>query len=99
MQKRILTGVKPTGAPHIGNYLGAIRPALELATKHDSFLFIADLHALTITPTPAELKEHVYGVAATGVSRGVEREQAVLYGHSEFPEISNLAWLLACLSP
>ncbi len=99
MQKRILTGVKPTGAPHIGNYLGAIRPALELATKHDSFLFIADLHALTITPKPAELKEQVYGVAATWLALGVDPKQTVFYRQSDVPEITNLAWLLSCVLP
>ncbi len=98
-KKRVLTGVKPTGIPHIGNYLGAIEPALKLAREHDAYLFIADLHALTIHPDPAELREQTYCVAATWLAFGLDPEQTVLYRQSDVPEIPTLAWLLSCQLP
>lgn len=98
-RKRVLTGVKPTGVPHIGNYLGAIEPALELARQHDSFLFIADLHALTIHPDPDELREQTYSVAATWIAFGLDPAVATFYRQSDVPEIPMLSWLLSCQLP
>src|SRR5205085_6163902 len=82
-KKRVLTGVKPTGIPHIGNYLGAIRPALELSKEYDSFLFIADLHALTSRQDPKELQEQTYGVAATWLALGLDPNRVVFYKQSD----------------
>lgn len=98
-RKRVLTGIKPTGIPHLGNYLGAIRPAIELTRQHDSFLFIADLHALTITPDRAALKEQTHSVAATWLALGIDPEQTVFYRQSDVPEICQLAWILSCVTP
>lgn len=95
-KKRVLTGVKPTGVPHIGNYLGAIRPAISLSRTMDSFLFIADLHALTIAPDPERLREESYCVAATYLAFGLDPEEATLYRQSDIPEITQLAWCLSC---
>ena len=98
-QKRVLTGIKPTGIPHIGNFLGAIEPSLRLAETYDSFLFIADLHALTIQPEPAELREQTYCVAATWLALGLQPNKTVIYRQSDVPEIPTLAWLLSCQLP
>ncbi|MEL6188116.1 MAG: tryptophan--tRNA ligase [Myxococcota bacterium] len=97
--KRVLTGVKPTGTPHVGNYLGAIRPAVELAAEHESFLFLADLHALTIRPEPELLRRETYGVAAAWIALGMDPERTVFYRQSDIPEIPFLAWILSCALP
>ncbi len=99
MTKRVLTGVKPTGLPHVGNYLGAIRPAIELSRRHESFLFIADLHALTIRPDPATLREESCGLAAAWIALGLDPQRTVFYRQSDVPEIPLLAWILSCNLP
>jgi tryptophanyl-tRNA synthetase len=98
-KKRVLTGVKPTGVPHIGNYLGAIQPALELSKEYDSFLFIADLHALTTRQDPAHLTEQTFCVAATWLAAGLDPSRVVFYKQSDIPEIPTLAWILSCYTP
>jgi tryptophanyl-tRNA synthetase len=95
--KRSLTGVKPTSAPHLGNYLGAIRPALELAKEHESFLFIADYHALTTERDPAQLRAFTYDVTATWLACGLDPNVVHLYRQSDVPEVFELAWVLACM--
>ncbi|MBX2810462.1 MAG: tryptophan--tRNA ligase [Myxococcales bacterium] len=97
--KRVLTGIKPTGTLHLGNYFGAIRPAIELAKQHDSFLFLADLHALTIQPDPARLREETYGIAAAWIALGVDPERTIFYRQSDIAEIPTLAWILSCCLP
>lgn len=97
--KRVLTGVKPTGIPHLGNYLGAIRPAIELSKQHDGFLFIADLHALTIRPDPETLRKETYGVAAAWLALGLDPKSTVFYRQSDIPEIPMLTWILSCSLP
>jgi tryptophanyl-tRNA synthetase len=93
--KTILTGVKPTGAPHIGNYVGAIRPALELARAHDkSYLFIADYHALNAVHDPKALVEDSYQVAATWLACGLNPERTVFYRQSDVPEEFELVTIL-----
>ncbi|MGE0633105.1 MAG: tryptophan--tRNA ligase, partial [Pseudobdellovibrionaceae bacterium] len=79
-KKTVLTGVKPTGEPHIGNYLGAIRPSLRLASTPDyeSFLFIADYHALTTLPPAKEMKEDSHQVTATWLACGLDPEKSVI---------------------
>ncbi len=97
--KRVLTGIKPTGVPHLGNYLGAIQPAIELAQSHESFLFIADLHALTGKQDPKQLVEDTYAVAAAWLAHGLDPARVVFYRQSEVPEIPYLAWVLGCCLP
>lgn len=99
--KRVLTGIKPTGVPHLGNLLGAIEPAVRLAQQpgRESFLFIADLHALTTRPDPAELRSQVRAVAASWLASGLDPERAVFYRQSDIPEIPKLAWTLGCSMP
>lgn len=98
--KTILTGVKPTGAPHIGNYIGAIRPALRLAAAHEkSYLFIADYHALNAVYDPAQLKEDSYQVAACWLALGLDPKKTVLYRQSDIPEIPELVTILSAVTP
>jgi tryptophanyl-tRNA synthetase len=98
-KKRVLTGIKPTGVPHIGNYLGAIQPALELTKTYDAFLFIADLHALTSKQDPKQLEEQTYSVAATWLALGLDPNKVVFYKQSDIPEVATLAWILSCVTP
>ena len=97
MKKKIfLTGIKPTGVPHIGNYLGAIQPAL-LASKesYQSFYFIADYHALNFVKDPKKLKQDSYEVAATWLACGLDTNKVIFYRESEIPQISELSILLS----
>ncbi len=96
-RKTSLTGIKPTNEPHIGNYLGAIRPALQLAEEHEGLYFIADYHALTTMRDPDELREHVYDVAATWLACGLDPSRTLLYRQSDIPEVFELAWVLSCM--
>jgi tryptophanyl-tRNA synthetase len=101
-----LTGIKPTGAQadakqggavHIGNYFGAIRPALRLADRYDCRYFIADYHALTTQRDPAQLRANVYDIAATWLACGLDPERALLYRQSDVIEVFELAWVFACM--
>ena len=100
-QRRILTGIKASGNPHLGNYIGAIRPALQLAKKPETsaFLFIADSHALTSAPSPAELKESVYKITACWLASGLNPKTSFFYRQSDIPELFELSWILSCHSP
>ena len=85
--KIALTGIKPTGTPHIGNYLGMIKPALELVQSYRAFYFIADYHALTTERDPEELNLQIYEVAATWLALGLDPENVVFFRQSDVPEI------------
>jgi tryptophanyl-tRNA synthetase len=100
MTKRLLTGVKPTHVPHIGNYLGAIRPSLDLQKDYsESFLFIADQHALISTQDGKSLREYTHQVAACWLACGLDPTKTVLYRQSDIPEIFELNWILSCVTP
>ena len=101
MKCRILTGIKPTGEPHIGNYIGAIKPSLELAKKAhvSSYLFIADSHSLTLSPFPKTLQSSIYKVAASWLACGLDPTKTVFYCQSDIPELFELAWILSCVTP
>ncbi len=92
----VLTGIKPTGKPHIGNYLGAIQPALSMIEKADCYFFIADYHAITTLKDAAQVKTLVLEVAATWLALGLDPEKAVFYRQSQVPEIFELNWILSC---
>jgi tryptophanyl-tRNA synthetase len=95
---RSLTGIQPTGTIHVGNYLGAMRPALELVDKYDSSLyFIADYHALTSVQDKKALHATIYDVAAAWLAAGLDPERTVLYRQSANVEVFELAWILSCL--
>ena len=98
---RILTGIQSTGTPHLGNLLGAILPAIELAkdTKNDSFLFIADMHSLTQIKDGKLLRQNTYSTAAVWLACGVDPEKMVFYRQSDIPEVTELTWYLLCFFP
>jgi tryptophanyl-tRNA synthetase len=98
---RILTGIQSTGTPHLGNILGAIKPAIELANDpaNDSFLFIADLHSLTQIKDGETLRENTYAVAAAWMAFGLDTSKTVFYRQSDVPEVTELAWYLQCFFP
>ncbi len=100
-QKKILTGIKPTGSPHLGNFVGAILPSLQLAKQQNtkSYLFVADSHALTSPPPPQALKDSVYKVAAVWLACGLDPEDVVFYRQSDIPELFELSWILSCITP
>ena len=98
---RILTGVQSTGTPHLGNILGAILPAIEMAndTKNNSFLFIADMHSLTQIKDATVLRHNTNSVAATWLAFGLDIEKAVFYRQSDVTQTTELAWYLSCFFP
>lgn len=98
-KKRSLTGIKPTGIPHVANYIGAIRPALALTQEYDSFYFIADYHALTVIKDPKEFRTLTYEVAAAWLAMGLDPQNSTIYRQSDLPETFELAWLLSCVTP
>lgn len=99
-RKTILTGVKPTGAPHIGNYLGAILPIIETSKNHpDTCLFIADYHALNAVHDPVLLRQDSLQIAACYLALGFEPAHNLLYRQSDIPEIFELATVLAAVTP
>ena len=94
--QRVLTGIKPTGTPHVGNMLGAIRPAIQMAASGlEAMYFIADYHALTTVQPPkhtaAELRTLTYEVAATWLALGLDPEKTLFYRQSDLPEIFELS--------
>jgi len=98
---RILTGVQSTGTPHLGNLLGAILPAIEMANQpdNDSFLFIADMHSLTQIKDGSVLRENTYSTAATWLACGLDVTKSVFYRQSDVPEVTELTWYLSCFFP
>lgn len=98
---RILTGVQSTGTPHLGNLLGAVFPAIEMAkaSSDDSFLFIADLHSLTQIKNGETLRENTFATAATWLACGLDIENTHFYRQSDVSEVTELAWYLSCFFP
>ena len=98
---RILTGIQSTGTPHLGNILGAILPAIEMAQKeeNESFLFIANLHSLTQIKNGEELRENTLSTAATWLACGLDPKTSVFYRQSDVPEVTELTWYLSCYFP
>ena len=97
MRKRILTGITTTGTPHIGNYLGAIKPALDLVdTENDSFFFLADYHALIKQTDSSAIEKSVKDVALSWLASGLDPEMSNFYRQSDIPEVHELTWILSC---
>ena len=95
--KTSLTGIKPTHLPHLGNYLGAIRPALDLVEEYRTLYFIADYHALTSVRDAESLRGYIRDVAATWLACGLDPERTLLYRQSDVPQVFELTWVLSCL--
>jgi tryptophanyl-tRNA synthetase len=98
---RILTGIQSTGTPHLGNILGAILPAIEMAKedKNDAYLFIADMHSLTQIKDGDVLKNNTYSTAATWLACGLDPAKTTFYRQSDIPEVTELMWYLLCYFP
>ena len=95
--QRLLTGLQPSGALHIGNYFGALKPFVDMYEKYDSFLFIPDYHALTSLREPALLRENIVSVVKDYVAAGVDPKKATIYKQSDLSEHTELAWIFDCL--
>jgi tryptophanyl-tRNA synthetase len=96
---RILSGIQPSGRLHIGNFFGAMRQHLQLQTEHECFYFIADYHALTSNPTPADIAGHILDVAMDYIALGLDTEKTIFWRQSDVPEVTELTWLLSCITP
>lgn len=98
---KILTGIQSTGTPHLGNILGAIIPAVEMAnsTDDESYLFIANMHSLTQIKDDKVLKENTFSTAATWLAFGLDPAKTCFYRQSDVPEVTELAWYLSCFFP
>lgn len=97
-RKTSLTGIKPTGDPHLGNLIGAIRPALRLAESYDALYFIADYHALTTMRDAAEIRNYTRSVASAWIAAGLDPERITIYRQSDVPETFELSWVLSCVT-
>jgi len=97
-RQRVLTGITTTGTPHLGNYVGAIRPAIAASrdSSIDSFFFLADYHALIKCQDPGLVRQSSKEIAATWLALGLDTEQALFYRQSDIPEIPELTWVLCC---
>ena len=95
-RKRILSGIQPTGTPTLGNYIGAVRNWALLQSDYDCLYMVADLHALTVRQTPANLRRQTREMAALLLAVGIDPEQHVLFVQSHVPAHCELSWVLAC---
>lgn len=96
---RFLTGLQPSGQLHIGNYFGAIKPAVELQEKGEAFYFIANYHAMTTMESAAKLRENTINLAIDFLACGLDPQKAVLFSQSAVPEVNELAWILSTVCP
>jgi tryptophanyl-tRNA synthetase len=96
---RILTGLQPSGKLHVGNYFGAMEPAVHLQDQGEAFYFIADYHAMTSSQDPAALRENVRELAVDFLACGLDPARAVFFRQSAVPEVNELAWILSTVCP
>lgn len=99
-KKRVLTGITTTGTPHLGNYVGAIRPAIAASKsgEMESFYFLADFHALIKCQDPDMVHQSTREIAATWLALGLDTDHAIFYRQSDVPEIPELCWMLNCMA-
>jgi tryptophanyl-tRNA synthetase len=100
-RRRVLTGITTTGTPHLGNYVGAIRPAIAASREPgaESFFFLADYHALIKCDEPARIERSRLEIAATWLAAGLDTSRVTFYRQSDIPEVPELTWLLTCVTP
>ena len=100
IKHRVLTGITTSGSPHLGNYVGAIRPAIvaSQSADHESFFFLADYHALIKAQDPERLHQSTKEIAAAWLALGLDTRKVVFYRQSDIPEIPQLTWLLTCMT-
>ncbi|MFT7581951.1 MAG: tryptophanyl-tRNA synthetase [Myxococcota bacterium] len=96
--RRSLSGIKSTGSPHLGNYLGMIRPAIALQETHEAFYFVADYHALTTERDPEAMRRSTLEVTATFLACGLDPSRGAFFRQSDVPEVTELSWLLSCIT-
>jgi tryptophanyl-tRNA synthetase len=96
--KRSLSGIKSTGIPHLGNYLGMIRPAIDLQEEHEAFYFVAEYHALTTERDPAAMRESTRMITAYFLAFGLDPDRSAFFRQSAVPEVTELAWMLSCVT-
>jgi len=96
---RILTGITPSGTLHIGNYFGAMRPAIELQDRGEAYYFIADYHSMTALTDPAARRAFTRGIALDWLACGLDPQKAVFWRQSDIPEVCELTWLIGTLTP
>lgn len=97
MKKRLLTGLQSSGTLHIGNYFGALKPFLDIYQNYDSYLMVADYHALTSLRDPAAMRQNIYDVVKDYLAVGVDPEQCVIFRQSDNQDHMELAWVLNCM--
>lgn len=98
MKKRLLSGIKPSGTIHLGNYFGAIKQFVALQNDYDSFVFIADLHAITTIQNKEELSKNILNVALDYLACGLDPEKVCLFKQSDVPQVAELAWYFNCIT-
>ena len=96
--KRALSGIKPTGVPHMGNHLGMIREAISMQESYEGYYFIADYHALTSVHDAARMRRSSQEIAAYFLAFGLDPERTLFFRHSDVPEVCELSWLLSCVA-
>lgn len=96
--KRILSGIQSSGTPHLGNYLGAMKNHIEMQKDHESFIFIADLHALTTVRDPNKMRQMTQEIALDYLALGLDPDKTAFFRQSDLPEHSELAWILSTVS-
>jgi len=96
---RVLSGIQPSGKLHIGNFFGAMRQHMQLQAEHSCFYFIADYHALTSNPDPADVFKNSLDVAMDYIALGLDTQKTVFWRQSDVPEVTELTWLLSCVTP
>jgi tryptophanyl-tRNA synthetase len=97
-KKILVSGVKPTGKPHIGNYFGAMKQFVDLQETYQNYIFIADLHALTTVQSREELEENTLGVLLDYMAIGLDPKEVVIFKQSDLPQVTELAWIFGCLT-
>jgi tryptophanyl-tRNA synthetase len=98
MKARVVSGIQPSGAMHLGNYLGAIINWLPLQTKHQCLFFLADLHTITVAQNSIALKNNIIATAATYLAAGIDPKQSILFSQSNIPQHAELGWILSCMT-
>jgi tryptophanyl-tRNA synthetase len=96
---RILSGIQPSGTPHLGNYFGMMKPAIELQDRGEAYYFVADLHALTTVQNAKTLRGNVRELALDFLACGLDPERSVFFRQSDVPQVAELAWILSTVTP
>ena len=97
-RKTVLTGVRPSGKAHLGNYFAAFKPAIDLQQDYRLYLFLADYHSINTVQDPSLLHSYSLDLAATLIACGLDTEKSYLYTQSLAPEVTELSWILGCIT-